>query len=264
MPKQNKPTTAGRVRGQLLWVPGLWRALWLVERAVSKRESFQSEISSWWLRAPHPTVCFSCCCQEFCPSHLEGLEKVGEEKTRLGRSCVLLGLSDGSRTPRRVINLWPWQPPVVTPDLWLRATDSVRQVQAGEWPHPRCPGKVCLIWPTCPDRLHSNYTRKKCITIQKYNTDVTQLISIWTGSIEKKMDCDKNAVYTVILHLLNKYCKNQYQLIIIWNSFSVAAKREMGEEERNSEALNGSWERFYKWIKFHFKKALSGMIHNVM
>ena len=86
MPKQNKPTTAGRVRGQLLWVPGLWRALWLVERAVSKRESFQSEISSWWLRAPHPTVCFSCCCQEFRLSHLEGLEKVGEEKKREGWS----------------------------------------------------------------------------------------------------------------------------------------------------------------------------------
>lgn len=29
-PKQNKPTTAGRVRGQLLLVSGLWRALWLV------------------------------------------------------------------------------------------------------------------------------------------------------------------------------------------------------------------------------------------
>lgn len=89
MPKQNKPTTAGRVRGQQLWVPGLWRALWLVERAVSKRESFQSEISSWWLRAPHPTVCFSCCCQEFCPSHLEGLEKVGKEKKKTSTGQIV-------------------------------------------------------------------------------------------------------------------------------------------------------------------------------
>lgn len=44
-------------------------------------------------------------------------------------------------------------------------------------------------------------------------------------------------------------------------------EREKGQTVRNSdtEPLNGSGERHsvYKWIKFHFKKALCQMIHNV-
>ena len=48
-PKQNKPTTTGRVRGQRLGVPGLWRLSDWWKRAARggrKKAAFQSEISS--------------------------------------------------------------------------------------------------------------------------------------------------------------------------------------------------------------------------
>lgn len=150
MPKQNKPTTAGRVRGRMLWVLTLWCALWLVERAVSKRESFQSEISSWWLRAQYPTVCFSCCCQEFCLSHLEGLEKEGEEKVSTERSMCTVWSEWWLQDP-----LEGDKPLTLTApcgDPWpLAQCHRLSETSAGgRGPHPFILAKILLTWPTVP------------------------------------------------------------------------------------------------------------------